>query len=49
MTVAVESEGDSSPVTMFISTCDQAVLQGLLRRLYSVGMTLIAVIRVDFG
>ena len=43
MTIAVESEGDGSPVTILTGTFDQAALQGLLRRLYSLGLPLISV------
>jgi hypothetical protein len=43
MTVTVESEGDGSPITILTGTFDQAALQGLLRRLYSVGLPLISV------
>jgi len=47
MTIALESEGDGSPVTTLTGTVDQAALQGLLRRLYSLGLPLISVICVD--
>jgi hypothetical protein len=43
MTVTVEGEGDGTPVTILTSTFDQAALQGLLRRLYSLGLPLISV------
>ena len=43
MTVTVESEGDGRPVTTLTGTVDQAALQGLLRRLYSLGLPLISV------
>jgi hypothetical protein len=44
MTITVESEGDGSPVTTLTGTvADQAALQGLLRRLYSLGLPLISV------
>ena len=43
MTITVESEGDSPPVTTLTGTMDQAALQGLLRRLYSLGLPLISV------
>jgi hypothetical protein len=45
----VESDSTDVPVTKLISTVDQAALQGLLRRLYSLGLPLISVICVDFG
>jgi hypothetical protein len=43
MTITVESEGDGPPVTTLTGTMDQAALQGLLRRLYSLGLPLISV------
>jgi hypothetical protein len=43
MTVTVEIEGDGQPVTALTGTVDQAALQGLLRRLYSLGLPLISV------
>ena len=43
MTIAVDSEGDGPPVTTLTGTVDQAALQGLLRRLYSLGLPLISV------
>jgi len=43
MTITVEGEGDSPPVTTLTGTVDQAALQGLLRRLYSLGLPLISV------
>jgi hypothetical protein len=47
MTITVESEGDGPPVTILTGTMDQAALQGMLRRLYSLGLPLISVICVD--
>jgi hypothetical protein len=49
MTITVESEGDGPPATTLTGTVDQAALQGLLRRLYSLGLPLISVICVDCG
>ena len=49
MTITVESEGDGLPVTTKTGVVDQAALQGLLRRLYSLGLPLISVICVDCG
>ena len=43
MTIVVEGEGDGPPVTTLTGTVDQAALQGLLRRLYSLGLPLISV------
>jgi hypothetical protein len=47
MTIAVKSEGDGPPVTTLTGTLDQAALQGLLRRLYSLGLPLISVLCID--
>jgi hypothetical protein len=49
MTITVESEGDGPSVTTLTGTIDQAALQSLLRRLYSLGLPLISVICVDCG
>lgn len=43
MAITVESEGDGPPVTTLTGSLDQAALQGLLRRLYSLGLPLISV------
>jgi len=47
MTITVESEGDGPPATTLTGTLDQAALQGLLRRLYSLGLPLLSVNQVD--
>jgi hypothetical protein len=51
MTIVVENEqdsqSDSHPVTTLTGILDQAALQGLLRRLYALGLPLISVICVD--
>jgi hypothetical protein len=47
MTITVDCEGDGLPVTTLTGTVDQAALQGLLRRLYSLGLPLLSVNRVD--
>ena len=47
MTITVESEDDGPPVTILTSSVDQAALQRLLRRLYSLGLPLISVICVE--
>ncbi len=49
MTIAVESEGEGPPVTTLTGTIDQAALQGLLRRLYSLGLPLISANCVECG
>jgi hypothetical protein len=43
MMIAVECEGDGPAITTLTGTVDQAALQGLLRRLYSLGVPLISV------
>jgi len=43
MSIAVEDKGDGQPVTTLTGVLDQAALQGLLRRLYSLGLPLISV------
>jgi len=47
MTISVQKEGDGPPVTTLTGTVDQAALQGLLRRLYSLGLPLLSVNLVD--
>ena len=47
MTILVESEGEDPPVTILTGTVDQAALHGVLRRLYSVGLPLISVNRIE--
>ena len=49
MTITIESDGDGLPVTTLTGNVDQAALQGLLRRLYFLGLPLISVICVDCG
>jgi hypothetical protein len=47
MTITVESEGAGPPVTTLTGKVDQAALQGLLRRLYSLGLPLISLVCVE--
>jgi hypothetical protein len=47
MTVKVGSDDDGMPITTLSGAFDQAALQGLLRRLYSLGLPLISAICVD--
>jgi hypothetical protein len=49
MMITIDSEGDVPPVTTLTGTFDQAALQGLLRRLYSLGLPLISVKCTDLG
>ena len=43
MTATVGNEEDNRPVTILTATIDQAALQGILRRLYALGLPLISV------
>ena len=43
ITISVENDDDGLPITTLTGTIDQAALQGLLRRLYSLGLPLISV------
>ena len=47
MMITVDGEGIVPPVTTLTGTFDQAALQGLLRRLYSLGLPLISVICLE--
>jgi hypothetical protein len=47
MTVYAAWESDGRPVTVLTGTIDQAALQGLLRRLYALGLPLISVIWLE--
>jgi len=47
MTVMIESDEDGDPITVLTLTVDQAALQGLLRHLYSLGISLISAIWID--
>jgi len=49
MTTTVEFEEDGSPITILTGSLDQAGLQGLLRRLYSLGLPLISVTCIECG
>jgi len=49
MTIRIESEGDGSLYTTLTGRLDQAALQGLLRRLYSLGLPLVSVTRLECG
>jgi hypothetical protein len=47
LTIGVEIAADGQSVTVLTGTLDQAALQGLLRRLYSLGLPLISVNLAD--
>ena len=49
MTVTVEGAETDQPVTTLTGTIDQAALQGLLRRLYALGLPLLSVDCVGCG
>jgi hypothetical protein len=49
MTITVESDADGEPVTTLTGTLDQAGLQGVLRRLYSLGLPLTSVACIECG
>ena len=49
MTVTIESNDDRPPITTLTGTVNQAALQGLLRRLYSLGLPLISVNWLEEG
>jgi len=49
LTVTVEREGDSPPVTTLTGVVDQAALHSLMRRLYALGLPLISVVCVECG
>lgn len=44
LTVTVTADCEGQPVTVLTGKMDQAALQGLLRRLYGLGLPLIAVL-----
>jgi len=48
MTIEVESGEADPPVTLLVGKVDQAALQGLLRRLYSMGLPLISVTCMEY-
>lgn len=48
LTFAVETDMEGAPTTTLTGTFDQAALQGLLRRLYSLGLPLISVVWVEY-
>ena len=46
--VSVEESSAGQPITTLTGIMDQAALQGLLRRLYGLGLPLISVVCVEF-
>ena len=47
MTIEVECEADGPPITTLTGSLDQAALQGVLRRLYSLGLPLVSVVCIE--
>lgn len=47
MTLTVENGDGDLPITVLTAVLDQAALQGLLRRLYSLGLPLISVMWIN--
>ena len=47
MTIRTERRDDGPPFTILTGSLDQAALQGLLRRLYSLGLPLVSVICLE--
>ena len=46
--ITVEENSAGQPITTLTGRMDQAALQGLLRRLYGLGLPLISVVCVEF-
>lgn len=49
MTIMVEYDEHEQPYTILTGDVDQATLQGVLRRLYGLGLPLLSVIYVDIS
>ena len=49
MTISVDCDQKGLPITTLTGSLDQAALQGLLRRLYSLGLPLISVQWLEAG
>ena len=49
LTITIEGKGEALPVTTLTGSLDQAALQGLLHRLYSLGLPLISVTWIECG
>ena len=47
MTIAVDRKGEGPPVTTLTGTINQTALQGLLRRIYPMGLPLISASCID--
>jgi len=48
MRISVEESSAGQPITTLTGLMDQAALQGLLRRLYGLGLPLISVVCIEF-
>lgn len=49
MTISVVTKEEDAPCTSLTGSLDQAALQGLLRRLYAMGLPLVSVICLHVG
>ena len=49
MTTTVENDEEGQPITTLTGMLDQAALQGVLRRLYSLGIPLMSLICLDIS
>lgn len=47
MVITVQTEANAPPITTLTGSVDQAALQGLLRRLYALGLPLISVVLLN--
>ena len=47
ITIRIESQEEGPPFTILTGSLDQAALQGLLRRLYALGLPLVSVICLE--
>ena len=47
LSIKVEESADGQPISIITDQMDQAALQGLLRRLYALGLPLISVTWID--
>ena len=48
MIITIESDQNAQPITVLTGSVDQAALQGILRRLYGLGLPLISVNCIEF-
>ena len=48
MTITIDTDAEGKPISTLTGIVDQAALQGILRRLYALGLPLLSVICVDY-